>query len=140
MNVSKGYFFALNLHPDKEQKLQNVSELGSPNVVFMVFTNNKNEHQEYANLKELFATSRDVRNELFGSYLAENEIDTVEVQKKVEGKIKTYQNHVQNLKVLDDELKKAVTEQNVEKMLKDVENMSKEQAEVLMEKLRAKLG
>ena len=106
----------------------------------MIFKKTNGEVAEYEILHNLFATSRDVRNELFGSYLAEGEFDAVEVQKKVEGKIKTYETQVQNLKVLSGELKKLVTEQNVEKMMKDVESMNHDQAQALMEKLQAKLA
>lgn len=106
----------------------------------MIFKKNNGEVAEYENLNELFTKSRDVRNELFGSYLAENEIDEVEVQKKVEGKILTYENQLQNLRILNGELKKVVTEQNVQKMLKDVEDMNQEQAQALLDKLKSKLG
>ena len=106
----------------------------------MFFKNSKNEKVEYSNLKGLFDKTRDVRNELFGSYLAEGEIDAEEVQKKVDEKIKTYENQLQNLKVLNEELKKVITEQNVEKMLKDVDGMNQEQAQALLEKLKTKLG
>ena len=106
----------------------------------MNYKKSNGEEAKYENLNGLFNTTRDIRNDLFGSYLAEGEIDAEEVQKKVDGKIKTYENQLQNLKTLNEELKKAVVEQNVAKMLKDVEDMSQEQAQALIEKLKAKFG
>ena len=106
----------------------------------IIYNKSNGDEAKYENLNELFSTSRDVRNELFGSYLAEGEFDAVEVQKKVEGKIKTYETQVQNLKVLNGELKKLVTEQNVERIMKDVEDMNRDQAQALMEKLQAKFA
>ena len=57
----------------------------------MIFKKNNGEEAKYENLNGLFDTTRDNRNDLFGSYLAEGEINAEEVQKKVDGKIKTYE-------------------------------------------------
>jgi hypothetical protein len=106
----------------------------------MIYKKSNGNDAKYENFYELFTSSREIRNDLFGSYLAEGEINVEEVQKKVAGKITTYENQLQNLKILNGELKKAVTEQNVQKMLKDVEEMNQEQAKVLLEKLQARFN
>lgn len=98
------------------------------------------EDAKYESLNELFTTSRDVRNELFGSYLAEGEIVAADVKKKVEEKIKTYKIQLQNLTMLGEELQRVVTEENVQKMLESVKDMSNEDAQALLEKLQAKLN
>ena len=128
------------MHPVKEQKPQNGSELGSPKKENMLYQSSNGDKANYENLKELFTSSREIRNDLFGSYLAEGEINVEEVQKKVAGKITTYENQLQNLRTLNGELKKAVTEQNVQKMLKNVEDMDQEQAKALLEKLQARFN
>lgn len=106
----------------------------------MFFQKINGDKANYESLSELFTSSREIRNELFGSYLAEGEINVEEVQKKVAGKITTYENQLQNLRTLNGELKKAVTEQNVQKMLKNVEDMDQEQAKALLEKLQARFN
>ena len=106
----------------------------------MIFKKNNGEAATYENLNELFTTSIDVRNDLFGSYLAKNEINAAEVQKKVDVKIATYGNQLQNLRNLSDELKKVVKEENVKMMLKTVEDMEQEQAQALFNRLKTKLG
>ena len=106
----------------------------------MLYQRCNGDKANYENLKELFTSTREIRNDLFGSYLAEGEIDVEEVQKKVAGKITAYENQLQNLKILNGELKKAVTEQNVQKMLKGVEDMNQEQAKALLEKLQARFN
>ena len=104
------------------------------------FNISEKEVKEFENLDGLFTTARDIRNDLFGSYLTEGEFDAAEVLKKVEGKIKTYEIQLQNLRTLNEELKRVVTEQNVEKMLNSVKDMSNEQAQALLEKLQAKVA
>lgn len=106
----------------------------------MFFKKINGDKANYESLSELFTSSREIRNDLFGSYLAEGEINVEEVQKKVAGKITTYENQLQNLRTLNGELKKAVTEQNVQKMLKNVEDMDQEQAKALLEKLQARFN
>lgn len=98
------------------------------------------EKAEYSNLSDLFTTSRDVRNELFGSYLTEGDFEAATVLKKVEEKIKAYEIQLQNLKTLNEELKKVVTEENVQKMLESVQEMNKEQAQALLDKLQERLN
>ena len=104
------------------------------------FSISETEIREFESLNELFNAPRDKRNELFGSYLTEGDFEASTVQKKVDEKIKAYEIQLQNLKTLNRELKKVVTEENVQKMLKDVEEMNQEQAEALLEKLKAKLN
>lgn len=95
---------------------------------------------KFESLNELFTNARDVRNELFGSYLAEGDIVAVDVKKKVEEKIKIYKAQLQNLAVLREELQRVITEENVQKMLDSVKDMSNEDAQALLEKLQAKLA
>ena len=105
----------------------------------MTFFKINDKEVSFENLGELFKTSRDVRNELFGKYLSEGEIIEADLKKKVEKRIKAYNVQLQNLTLLSEELQRVITAQNVEKMLNSVKDMSNEDAQALLEKLKAKL-
>ena len=105
----------------------------------MTFFKIDDKEVSFENLGELFKTSRDVRNELFGKYLSEGEIIETDLKKKVEKRIKAYNVQLQNLTLLSEELQRVITAQNVEKMLNSVKDMSNEDAQALLEKLKAKL-
>ena len=105
----------------------------------MTFFKIDDKEVSFENLGELFKTSRDVRNELFGKYLSEGEIIETDLKKKVEKEIKVCNVHLQNLTLLSEELQRVITAQNVEKMLNSVKDMSNEDAQALLEKLKAKL-
>lgn len=109
-------------------------------IKIMLFSKINGEKANYESLNALFTTSREVRNDLFGSYLTEGDYEAATVQKKVDEKIKAYETQLQNLRTLNGELKKVVTEENVQKMLKGVDEMNQEQAQALLEKLQAKLS
>lgn len=106
----------------------------------MNFKNKKEETVTYENLKNLFSTGRDVRNELFGSYLSEGNVEPVELKKKVEEKIAHYTRLCNNLKVLKQEVSRLAADAEAEKIKESVAEMSFEQAEAIMEQLKKKLS
>ena len=98
----------------------------------------------YDNLDELFRAKRSVRNELFGSYLAEADEDgnikPSVVLTKVDEKIKSYGLYLSNLKTLRGEVSRLVADEEAERLQGTVNEMSNEQAEALMNQLKQKLG
>ena len=98
----------------------------------------------YDNLEELFRAKRSVRNELFGSYLTEADEDgNVKfsvVLAKVDEKMKSYELYLTNLKTLRSEVSQLVADEEAERLQGTVNDMSEEQAKVLMNQLKQKLG
>ena len=98
----------------------------------------------FNDLKELFATKRSVRNELFGSYLTETDDDgnvkPSVVLIKVDEKIKSYGLFLSNLKTLRGEVSRLVADEEAKKLQGTVKNMSDDNAKVLYEQLKQKLG
>ncbi len=98
----------------------------------------------YDNLDELFRAKRSVRNELFGSYLAEADEDgnikPSVILTKVDEKMKSYGLYLSNLKTLRGEVSRLVADEEAERLQGTVKEMSNEQAEALMNQLKLKLG
>ena len=96
------------------------------------------------NLEELFRAKRSVRNELFGSYLAEaDEDENIKpsvILTKVDEKMKSYGLYLSNLKTLRGEVSRLVADEEAERLQGTVNEMSNEQAEALMNQLKQKLG
>lgn len=107
----------------------------------MKFLNNKRKELSYETIEDLFATERNVRNDLFGSYLGENKspIPSV-VLEKVDEKMATYKRHLNNLNTLREVVAVLAADDEAKKLQGTVDDMSNEEAERLMKQLKAKLG
>ena len=107
----------------------------------MKFINSKRKEQSYETIEDLFTTERNVRNDLFGSYLGENKspIPSV-VLEKVDEKMATYKRHLNNLNTLREVVAVLAADDEAKKLQGTVDDMSNEEAERLMKQLKAKLG
>lgn len=107
----------------------------------MKFINSKSKELSYETIEDLFTTERNVRNDLFGSYLGDNKNPVPSVILiKVDEKIKSYGLFLSNLKILRGEISRLVADEEAKKLQGTVKDMSNDNAKVLYEQLRQKLG
>ena len=106
----------------------------------MIFIKKSGKDCQVESVNELFGSDkRKLRNELFGSYLSKTFVaDTV--LSNAESNIKEIGRQLSNLQLLVEELKKQQAEKKANELMRDVDAMSQEQAQALLEKLQAKLA
>ena len=107
----------------------------------MLVKNKKGKDVTVKNVSELFGSDKGkMRIELFGSRLSTKKFNLNKVLENCDNNIKEFNRQLSNLKLLEDELKKLVTEQKAKELRESVDKMSEEDAQVLLEQLKAKLG
>ena len=106
----------------------------------MIVKNKKGKDVTVKNVSELFGSDKGkMRIELFGSRLSTKKFNLNKVLENCDNNIKEFNRQLSNLKLLEDELKKLVTEQKTKELRESVDKMSEEDAQVLLEQLKAKL-
>lgn len=93
----------------------------------------------YNDVNELFSTARSVRNDYFGSYLMEGEVKPSELLKKIDDKMKKFKTYLSNLQTLRADAVKLNADEEAKKLQETIKNMSIEQAQALMEQLKARV-
>lgn len=107
----------------------------------MVFKNKKNKDFTVKNVTELFGSDKGkMRIELFGSRLSTKRFSLNKVLENCDNNIKEFNRQLSNLKLLKDELNKLIAEQKAKELQDSVDKMSNEDAQVLLEQLKTKLG
>jgi peptidoglycan hydrolase CwlO-like protein len=107
----------------------------------MIVKNKKGKDVTVKNVSELFGSDKGkMRIELFGSRLSTKKFNLNKVLENCDNNIKEFNRQLSNLKLLKDELKKLVAEQKAKELRESVDKMSNEDAQVLLEQLKAKLG
>jgi hypothetical protein len=92
-----------------------------------------------SSVKELFDGSRGLRSELFGCYVTTGDIKGVKLLEKIDEKIEIYKLYLSNLQTLRAEASKLAADEEAEKLKETVSDMSIEQVQALMEKLKSRL-
>ncbi len=107
----------------------------------MNFQNKKGKDVTVKSVSELFGSDKGkMRIELFGSRLSTKKFNLNKVIENCDNNIKEFNRQLSNLKQLKDELQKLVAEQKAKELRESVDKMSEEDAQVLLEQLKAKLG
>ena len=107
----------------------------------MNFQNKKGKVVTVKSVSELFGSDKGkMRIELFGSRLSTKKFNLNKVIENCDNNIKEFNRQLSNLKQLKDELQKLVAEQKAKELRESVDKMSEEDAQVLLEQLKAKLG
>ena len=107
----------------------------------MKYIKKNGENATVNNVSELFGSNKGkMRIELFGSRLSTKKFSLNKVLEKCDKNIKEFNRQLSNLMLLKDELKKLVAEQKAKELRESVDKMSNEDAQVLLEQLKAKLG
>lgn len=97
----------------------------------MMFSlSNNNESVEFANVAEVFNkngenTSREFRNELFGSWLSDGYDSAIELAESVKGRISLLEIQLHNLNTLMDALKPEIAKEQY--IISKIENMDASQ-------------
>lgn len=107
----------------------------------MNFQNKKGKDVTVKSVSEFFGSDKGkMRIELFGSRLSTTKFNLNKVLDNCENNIKEFNRQLSNLMLLKNELKKLVAEQKAKELRESVAKMSDEDAQVLLEQLKAKLG
>lgn len=97
---------------------------------------------EFENVAAVFNTTRKVRNEYFGKYVAEvsdkNPLNLDAIANKIKELKEEYNLYLTNLNVLADAVKEEKKEADAKKLTEQVNNMSNEQLEALKAAIKAK--
>ena len=96
----------------------------------MFSLSNNNESVEFANVAEVFNkngenTSREFRNELFGSWLSDGYDSAIELAESVKGRISLLEIQLHNLNTLMDALKPEIAKEQY--IISKIENMDASQ-------------
>lgn len=107
----------------------------------MNFIKKKGKNITVNNVSELFGSDKGkMRIELFGSRLSTKKFSLNKVLENCDNNIKEFNRQLSNLNLLKDELKKLVAEQKAKELRESVDKLSNEDAQVLLEQLKTKLG
>ena len=122
-----------------EQRQSEVTLLGSPLKSMIDFKKKDGTISSCSSVKELFDGSRGLRNELFGCYVTTGDIKGIKLVEKIDEKIEIYKLYLSNLQTLRGEASKLAADEEAEKLKNTVSDMSIEQVQALMEKLKSRL-
>lgn len=107
----------------------------------MKLVNKNNKEITVKNVTELFASDKGkMRIELFGSRLSTKKFNLNKVLENCDNNIKDFNRQLSNLKSLKDELNNLVAEQKAKELRESIDKMSEQEAQILLEQLKAKLG
>ena len=107
----------------------------------MDFNRKKDKVYSFKSVNDLFGSDKGkMRIELFGSRLSTKKFDLNKVLENCHNNIKEFNRQLSNLNLLKNELEKLVAEQKAKELRESVNKMSEEDAQVLLEQLKAKLG
>lgn len=99
----------------------------------MIVLKSNNESLEFANVAEVFNkdgknTSREFRNELFGSWLSDGYDSAIELAESVKGRISLLEIQLHNLNTLMDALKPEIAKEQYQlNIISKIENMDASQ-------------
>ena len=107
----------------------------------MTFLNSDEKEINFEDLNDVFSkTKRSERNGFFGTYLTDGDAKPTTLRDKIDEKIKSLKLHLSNLQTLRVEVSRLAADEDAKKLQGTVNEMSAEQAQVLMNQLKQKLG
>ena len=107
----------------------------------MEFLNSDEKEIYFENLNDVFSkTKRSERNGFFGTYWTDGDAKPTTLRDRIDEKIKSLKLHLTNLQTLRVEVSRLAADEDAKKLQGTVNEMSAEQAQVLMNQLKQKLG
>jgi hypothetical protein len=123
-----------------ERKHSKVTLLGSP-LKTMILINKEGKEVRYDNVNGVFSsTKRSERNGFFGTYLTDGDAKPTTLRDKIDEKIKSLKLQLANLQTLRVEISRLAADEEAKKLQGTVNEMSPEEAQVLLNQLKQKLG